>query len=83
MKSIKTNQHFLHQQTISHMCKHFPEWVHCQVTACMPLMDAQEISDINQINFSIKMSQDSSIKYKNVTQNLKFHVLLIYKAISK
>jgi hypothetical protein len=31
MKSIKTNQHFLHQQTISHMCKHFPEWVHCQV----------------------------------------------------
>jgi hypothetical protein len=49
----------------------------------MPLMDAQEISDINQINFSIKMSQDSSIKYKNVTQNLKFHVLLIYKAISK
>ena len=23
--------HFLHQQTISHMRKRFPEWVHCQV----------------------------------------------------
>ena len=23
--------HFLHQQTISHMRKYFPEWVHCQV----------------------------------------------------
>ena len=24
-------RHFLHQQTISHMHKRFPEWVHCQV----------------------------------------------------
>jgi hypothetical protein len=24
-------RHFVHQQTISHMRKRFPEWVHCQV----------------------------------------------------
>ena len=24
-------RHFLHQQTISHKCKCFPVWVHCQV----------------------------------------------------
>jgi len=24
-------RHFLHQQTISHMCKHFPEWVKFQL----------------------------------------------------
>jgi hypothetical protein len=28
-------RHFLHQQTISHMRKCFPEWVHCQVVCIL------------------------------------------------
>ena len=45
--------HFLHQQTISHMGKRFPEWVHCQVAWILRGSTLNSLLDASKSNSDV------------------------------
>jgi hypothetical protein len=69
-------RHFLHQQTISHMRKHFPEWVHFQVVWILRGSTLNSLRDVRKSNSDVF----PSFKAIYVWYYEKFHLQLVILA---